>query len=55
MLTIERLKRFHVFADTPQADLLELTRCEKIVSQRLRNRTEKLIDSWAEAFDVNQL
>ena len=32
-----------------------MTKLGDIISKRLRNRTEKLIETWVEAFDINEI
>jgi len=44
-----------VLDGSPNAGKLFMERLLEIVSRRLKNRTEKLIESWAEAFNIDQL
>ena len=44
-----------VLDGSPNAGKLFMERLLELVSRRLRTRTEKLIESWAEAFNVDEL
>lgn len=44
-----------IFAQKPQVGLVFLERLSEIISQRLRNRTDKLVESWSQAFDVKRI
>lgn len=52
-LPIDRLKA--VFDKNPHLGYVFMERLAEIISQRLRDRTEKLIESWSQAFDVNNI
>ncbi len=43
------------FAKNPQIGYVFMERMSQIISQRLRNRTDKLIESWNQAFDVKRI
>lgn len=47
-----KLKAF--FDKNPQIGYAFIERLAEIISQRLRHRTDKLIESWSQAFDVNR-
>ncbi len=44
-----------VFDKNPQVGYVFMERLAEIISQRLRNRTNKLIESWSQAFNVNRV
>ncbi len=44
-----------LLAQTPEVGYLFMQRVSDIISQRLRNRTNKLLESWYEAFDVENV
>jgi len=44
-----------IFDKNPQVGYVFMQRLTEIISQRLRNRTNKLIESWSEAFDANRV
>ena len=44
-----------IFDKNPQIGYVFMEQLAEIVSQRLRNRTEKLIESWSQAFDVSRV
>ncbi len=41
-----------LLAQAPEVGYLFMQRVSEIISRRLRNRTDKLLESWYEAFDV---
>lgn len=43
------------FENDPQAEALLMRRLAEVIAQRLRHRTDKLIESWHEAFGENHL
>ena len=43
------------FNKNPQLSCVFMERLSEIISQRLRNTTNKLIQSWSQAFDVNRI
>jgi len=43
------------FDKNPQVGLVFMERLAEIISQRLKNRTDKLIEGWSQAFDVNRI
>ena len=42
-----------IFDKEPQVGYVFMERLAEIIAHRLRNRTEKLVETWSEAFDVN--
>lgn len=44
-----------IFRKKPQVGFLFMERLSEVISQRLRNRTAKLVESWRQAFDVNRI
>ncbi len=52
-LPADKLKS--IFAKNPQIGYVFMEQMFQIISQRLRNRTDKLIESWNQAFDVNRI
>jgi CRP-like cAMP-binding protein len=44
-----------IFVKNPQLGYVFMERMAQIISQRLRNRTDKLIESWSQAFKVNRI
>ena len=44
-----------IFNNNPHVGYIFMKRLTEIISQRLRNRTGKLIESWSQAFDVNRV
>ncbi len=44
-----------VLAQAPEVGYLFMQRVSEIISRRLRNRTDKLLESWYEAFDVENV
>lgn len=52
-LPCEELKE--IFEKNPRLGYVFMERLSEIISQRLRNRTDKLIESWNEAFDMNRI
>ena len=44
-----------IFAQSPQVGFVFMERLSEIISRRLRNRTDKLVESWSQAFDVNRI
>lgn len=44
-----------IFNQNPQVGFVFMERLSEIISQRLRNRTAKLVESWSQAFDVNRI
>ena len=52
-LPTDKLKA--IFYKNPQVGYVFMERLVEIISQRLRNRTDKLIESWSQAFDVNRV
>jgi CRP-like cAMP-binding protein len=52
-LPADKLKS--IFTKNPQIGYVFMERMSQIISQRLRNRTNKLIESWNQAFDVNRI
>jgi len=44
-----------IFVKKPQVGFLFMERLSEIISQRLRNRTDKLVEAWSQAFDVNRI
>jgi len=49
-LPADKLKA--IFIKNPQAGYVFMGRLAMIISQRLKHRTDKLIESWSQAFDV---
>jgi CRP-like cAMP-binding protein len=52
-LPADKLKA--TFDKNPQIGYVFMERVAVIISQRLRNRTEKLIESWSQAFDAKRV
>jgi CRP-like cAMP-binding protein len=52
-LPAEKLKS--IFTKNPQIGYPFMERLSEVISQRLRNRTVKLIESWSQAFAVNRI
>jgi len=50
-LPADKLKA--IFNKNPQVGFVFMERLAEIISQRLKNRTDKLIEGWSQAFDVN--
>ena len=44
-----------IFSENAQLGYVFMKRLSEIISQRLRNRTSSLIESWSQAFDVNRV
>jgi len=44
-----------IFTQNPQVGFVFMERLSEVISQRLRNRTAKLVESWNQAFDVNRI
>ena len=44
-----------IFDKDPQVGYVFMERLSEIISQRLRHRTDKLIEIWCEAFEVNRI
>jgi CRP-like cAMP-binding protein len=44
-----------LFAKDPTLGYLLMSRLCDIVAQRLKNRTEKLIEAWGEAFELDEI
>ncbi len=44
-----------ILAQAPEAGYLFAQRVAEVISQRLRNRTARLLESWHEAFDVENV
>lgn len=44
-----------IFANNATSGFVFMERLSAVISQRLRNRTAKLIESWSQAFDVNRI
>ena len=55
VISIPADKLKSIFAKNPQIGYPFMERLSEIISQRLRNRTDKLIESWSEAFAVNRI
>ena len=43
-----------VFERAPQAGAVFMKRLAEVIAQRLRHRTDKLIESWKQGFEKNQ-
>jgi len=52
-LPADKLKA--IFVKNPQIGYVFMGRLSEIISQRLRHRTDKLIESWSQAFDVDRV
>ncbi len=52
-LEASRLKA--VLAQSPEVGYLFMQRVSEIIARRLRNRTDKLLESWYEAFEVENV
>ncbi len=52
-LEASRLKA--VLAQAPEVGYLFMQRVSEIIARRLRNRTDKLLESWHEAFEVENV
>jgi CRP-like cAMP-binding protein len=44
-----------IFIKNPKLGYVFTERLSEIISQRLKNTTDKLIESWSQAFDVNRI
>jgi len=44
-----------IFTQNPQVGIVFMERLSEVISRRLRNRTDKLVESWSQAFDVNRI
>jgi len=44
-----------ILTQKPQIGFVFMERLSEVISRRLRNRTEKLVESWSQAFDVNRI
>jgi CRP-like cAMP-binding protein len=55
ILSLPADKLRSIFDKNPQMGYIFMERMSQIISQRLRNRTAKLIESWTQAFDVNRI
>lgn len=52
-LPADKLKAF--FNRNSRLGYVIMARLSELISQRLRNRTNKLIEGWSQAFDVNRI
>ena len=44
-----------IFIQNPQFGYTFMVRLSEIISRRLKNRTDKLVESWSQAFAVNRI
>ena len=44
-----------MFEEDPALGYVIMKKMSDIISKRLKKRTEKLIETWVEAFDVNAI
>jgi len=52
-LPADKLKLY--FEQNPQIGFVFMEHLTEVISHRLKNRTNKLIEAWSEAFDVNRI
>lgn len=55
VFAIEARELEAILAQAPEVGYLFMQRVSAIISQRLRNRTDKLLESWYQAFDVENV
>lgn len=55
MISLPADKLKSIFNKNPQIGYVFMERLAEIISQRLKNRTNKLIESWSQAFDTNRV
>ena len=55
VFALEASKLKAVLAQAPEVGYLFMQRVSEIIARRLRNRTDKLLESWYEAFEVENV